>query len=170
MTRSQKVMLAVLALIVVVFALVMWRGAAQPACIGTAAHTQPECKAGGGIKGLGSLTSSFAKGLKLPKPSYAVAPGASAEVTFPAASEEMRSVKVKLAQGASAQLSLVNVLPDKNTDRDGMPKQRDIDRNGLPFFDDDHVLQRTMTLVVTEMGGKLTMHCTGSSRCVFEGE
>lgn len=170
MTRSQKVMLAVLALTVVVFALVLWRGAAQPGCIGKPARDQPECKAGGGIKGLGSLTSSFAKGLKLPQPSYAVAANASVEVAIPAASDEMRSLKLKLAEGSAAQLSLVNARPDQDSDPDGMAKQRNEARNKLPYYDDDHVLQRAMTFVVTDKGGRLTMRCTGSSRCVFEGE
>jgi hypothetical protein len=170
MTRSQKVVLIALALILVLFVLVIWHGATRPACAGTAARKQPECRAGGGIRGIAALTSPFAPGVKLPKPSYTVAPNASVEVTIPAAPDKMRRLKLKLAEGSAAQLSLANARPDRDPDPDGMAKQRDISRNSLPFYDDDHVQQRTMTLVVTDMGGQLTMRCTGSTRCVFEGE
>ena len=48
MTRSQKVVLVVLALLAVLFALVTWHGAKQPACAGRSALDKPECKPGGG--------------------------------------------------------------------------------------------------------------------------
>lgn len=170
MTRSQKVVLIGLALIVVLFALVTWHGAAQPDCIGPHADAAPGCRPGGGIKSLGRLTSPFAKGMKLPQPSYAVAANTPSYVTIPAAAEKMRSLKIRLSEGSAAQLSLANAAPDEDSDPEGMAKQRVESRNRLPYYDDEHVLQRVMTLVVTDKGGLLTMHCTGPTRCVFEGQ
>ena len=167
MTRSQKLMLLALALIAVVFALVIWHGATRPACVDEVPPSQPGCKPGGGIKSLGALTAPFTKSLKLPQPSYPVAPNTSVSVVIPAASDDMRSLKVKLAEGSAAQLSLANVRPDKDTHPEHIARQRALSRNSLPFQDDDHVLQRTMTLVVTDLGARLTMRCTGASRCVF---
>ena len=170
MTRSQKVVLVGFALIVMLFALITWHGTAQPACAERAARIEPQCKPGSFIKALSGLASWLSTGVKLPKQSYAVAVNARVDVAIPAASDKLRSLRVKLTQGSAAQLSLVNVRPDEDSDPDGMAKQRDESRNKLPYANEDGALQITMTFVVTDKGGRLTMHCTGSSPCVFEGE
>ena len=166
MTRSQKVMLVGLIALVLLFILVMARGLTQPKCLYKPERDTPRCQPGGGMKGLGALTSPFARGLKLPQASYIVAPNAEFSVSIPATSDKMRSLKMKLTEDSTGGLKLVNVRPDDGDMKD----QTDETKNKLPRYDDDNVLVRTKTLVVTEQGARLTMYCTGSTRCLFETE
>lgn len=166
MTRTQKMMLVGLIVLVLVFILVTARGLTQPACLDKLERDTPRCKPGGGMKGLGALTAPFAKGLKLPQASYTVAPNADLSVNIPATSDKMRSLKMKLTEGSAGALRLVNLTPDDGDMKD----QSDEKKNTLPRYDDDNALVRTKTLVVTEQGARLTMYCTGSTRCRFETE
>lgn len=166
MTRSQKIVLSVLIVLALAFIVVTLRGVLQPACLTQPERDSLQCKPGDGVKALGALTARFARGMKLPQASYSLAPNTDFTVVIAATSDEIRSLKMKLTEGDAAELRLVNERPDEGEMKD----QSNEKKNPLPRRDDDHVLVRTKTLVVTDQGARLTMFCTGSAQCLFETE
>lgn len=163
MSRSQKVTLAVLALIALAFVLLTVRGLAQPGCEGD----EQACARGyspGGMKKLGSLFgSSAAARAELPQQRYEMPQAARREMEVASAAQSIRTLKLQLPQG-TARLSLVN--RDGARDIDLSPQE---EATQLPREADgkDEQDPRGINFAVTGGGGTLAVQCTVPP-CVLE--
>ena len=166
MTRSQKIVLVCLGVLLALFVVVLLYGGTQPPCKEATPESGPPCKAGSGMDLLGALTSPLAGGIELPQKQYAVAPGGQAQATIPSASDKMRTLRLRLVEGGGAAVGLLNRLPDTGRSRD----QIDPVNNRIPHDDKNPDKRRLQLFVVTEAGATLTMKCTAAPRCVFAAE
>lgn len=166
MTRSQKIVLVGLGVLLALFVVVLLYGGTQPGCEGATPRSGPPCKAGSGMQLLGKLTSPLARGVKLPQKRYEVVPGGQAVATIDAASDDMRTLRLRLVEGGGAQVGLRNRTPDTGERAD----QAEPTKNPIPYDAEDRDKQRVRLFVVTPAGAMLTMKCIAAPRCVFAAE
>lgn len=162
MTRTQKIVVVALALVVLLFAWVTWHGAHQPACPG-GPSSDAACQPGAGTRAIATLLAPFGGGVQLPQKTVNVPFDALETVKIPPSSDEMRRLNVTLVSGAQGAVGLVNVAPST------LAPASQGDEARLPDPTADASARMSRTYVVTSQGATLKLRCLVRAGCVFEG-
>jgi hypothetical protein len=161
MTRSQKGVLIVMALLLLLLvALIVW-GQARPEF---SASDKADYRPGAAMKAIGSLFSSKRNRVELPQKRYQLGANQTLLVEIAKFDGDMRTLKLRRVQGAM-QLG-VHVTPRKG-DID-LSRQASEEKT-LPREADDPEDRQRMAYAVTGAGARLKITCTAAP-CILETE
>lgn len=155
MSRSQKMVIVVLALLVLVFALIMVRGATQPGHCGGPRLCAQSYQPSGLTTTFGAWLAPLAPKVDLAQDRFSASSGNSVTLDVPPADKAFRMLRLRLAQGAAARV----VYVDFASAQDSPLREQKLD---LVAAEDK--LEGTLT--ATRQGGTATLQCVGN--CAVE--